>query len=284
MDSSGSCGAVARSLETQLTTRLQAMLYQRGIAALEAGDGLAAEGAFLKAGAYRDAPVLRFYADALQDVGRGDSVSLARALETLQDIPDSYQGLFAQEIAALRAELPERIVQRAEEEQIKEQEAARRKEEQLAQLRAMGIPYVGMSEEEVNSTRQLGEAGYKGTESEYVKDMEGNWDQRSWQVYLWYDTQGNKVFRAECRYGSVFSTEQYGGSRCWDGTRLLVSLGPFRPQTFSYSSNGDDVYTGDTGAGSGYSLREDYDTPEDLYEEGGYLDLDEAIDEWEEGL
>ncbi len=42
-------------------------------------------------------------------------------------------------------------------------------------------------------------------------------------------------------------------------------------------------YTGDTGAGSGHSLREDYDSPEDLYEDGDYDDLDEAWDEWEEG-
>lgn len=42
-------------------------------------------------------------------------------------------------------------------------------------------------------------------------------------------------------------------------------------------------YTGDTGAGSGHSLRDDYDSPEDLYEDGDYEDLDEAWDEWEEG-
>ena len=39
----------------------------------------------------------------------------------------------------------------------------------------------------------------------------------------------------------------------------------------------------DTGHGSGHSLREDYDDPEDLYEDGDYDDLDEAWDEWEEG-
>ena len=49
-------------------------------------------------------------------------------------------------------------------------------------------------------------------------------------------------------------------------------------QTFNYG--GGSV---DTGPGSGSSLREDYDNPEDLYEDGDYDDLDEAWDEWEEG-
>ena len=50
------------------------------------------------------------------------------------------------------------------------------------------------------------------------------------------------------------------------------------PQTFNYGGGSTD-----TGPGSGYSLREDYDDPEDLYEDGDYDDLDEAWDEWEEG-
>ena len=53
---------------------------------------------------------------------------------------------------------------------------------------------------------------------------------------------------------------------------------PKPPQTFNYGGSATD-----TGPGSGYSLREDYGDPEDLYEDGDYDDLDEAWDEWEEG-
>ena len=53
---------------------------------------------------------------------------------------------------------------------------------------------------------------------------------------------------------------------------------PTPPQTFNYGGGSTD-----TGPGSGHSLREDYGDPEDLYEDGGYDDLDEAWDEWEEG-
>ena len=63
-----------------------------------------------------------------------------------------------------------------------------------------------------------------------------------------------------------------------------LKLGPQGTFTFNSGYGTDDEYDGDTGAGSGYSLREDYDSPEDLFEDGGYEDLDEAWDEWEEGL
>ena len=53
---------------------------------------------------------------------------------------------------------------------------------------------------------------------------------------------------------------------------------PKPPQTFNYGGSATD-----TGPGSGQSLREDYGDPEDLYEDGGYDDLDEAWDEWEGG-
>ena len=53
---------------------------------------------------------------------------------------------------------------------------------------------------------------------------------------------------------------------------------PKPSQTFNYGGGSTD-----TGPGSGHSLREDYDDPEDLYEDGDYDDLDEAWDEWEEG-
>ena len=53
---------------------------------------------------------------------------------------------------------------------------------------------------------------------------------------------------------------------------------PKPPQTFN-----DGGGSTDNGHGRGQSLREDYDDPEDLYEDGDYDDLDEAWDEWEEG-
>ena len=79
---------------------------------------------------------------------------------------------------------------------------------------------------------------------------------------------------AECQNGKVFRVEKCNAD-AWDRDRLLVSLGPFRPKTFRSESGTKE---------SGNRLKDEYGWPEDLYEEDGtYTDLDEAIDEWEEG-
>ena len=120
------------------------------------------------------------------------TADLKRALSLLGQIPTGYEGPFAEEIAALRAELEEMI-----------QAAAAREEAERAAAQETG------------------------------------------------------------------------------GTTARPTVRP--PHTFNSGGAGGS-YAGDTGAGSGHSLREDYGSPEDLYEDGGtYSDLDEAIDEWEEG-
>lgn len=87
----------------------------------------------------------------------------------------------------------------------------------------------------------------------------------------WYDDSGEMIAAGMCA--------QWEG----DSEFMLKSFSqyyptqPYEGQTFHSGS------ATDTGLGSGQSLREDYGDPEDLYEDGGYDDLDEAWDEWEEG-
>ena len=87
----------------------------------------------------------------------------------------------------------------------------------------------------------------------------------------WYDDSGEMIAAGMCA--------QWEG----DSEFMLKSFSqyyptqPYEGQTFHSGS------ATDTGPGSGQSLREDYGDPEDLYEDGGYDDLDEARDEWEEG-
>ena len=87
----------------------------------------------------------------------------------------------------------------------------------------------------------------------------------------WYDDSGEMIAAGMCA--------QWEG----DSEFMLKSFSqyyptqPYEGQTFHSGS------TTDTGPGSGQSLREDYGDPEDLYEDGGYDDLDEVWDEWEEG-
>lgn len=75
--------------------------------------------------------------------------------------------------------------------------------------------------------------------------------------------------------GKIAEQEQIDAERA---ASLAQQQKPKPPQTFNYGGGSTD-----TGPGSGHSLREDYDNPEDLYEDGDYDDLDEAWDEWEEG-
>ena len=68
-----------------------------------------------------------------------------------------------------------------------------------------------------------------------------------------------------------------------DSEFMLKSFSQYNPGQKGETQTTDSGNSSDTGPGSGSSLREDYDDPEDLYEDGDYEDLDEAWDEWEEG-
>ncbi|MDY4785129.1 hypothetical protein [Pygmaiobacter massiliensis] len=269
-----------------VTARRDAQLYQQGIDALTSGNETAAKELLSRIPDYQDTPTLSLYATALGLADATQSATLTKALTTLEQIPADYAGPFAEEIAALRAELPQKITGAEAAEQAAAEEAARKAEEakkaeadRIAALEASGIPYVGMSESKVNSTKQLGKAYRSDLEYEWVKDSQGHYYQDTWQSYAWYqDGSSTPVFVAKCRSGIVFNVVKYGGSTCWDSDKLLVKLGAQKGLTFNYGGGSTD-----TGAGSGNSLRDDYDSPEDLYEDGGYDDLDEAWDEWEEG-
>ena len=76
----------------------------------------------------------------------------------------------------------------------------------------------------------------------------------------------------------IAEQEQLDAERAASLAQQQQQQKPKPPQTFNYGGGSTD-----TGHGSGHSLREDYDDPEDLYEDGDYDDLDEAWDEWEEG-
>jgi hypothetical protein len=65
-----------------------------------------------------------------------------------------------------------------------------------------------------------------------------------------------------------------------DSEFMLKSFSQYYPGQKGETQTADSGSFADTGPGS---LREDYDDPEDLYEDGDYEDLDEAWDEWEEG-
>ena len=177
-----------------------------------------------------------------------------------------------QQIAAQQAaeqEKREQEEQRAEQARLEEEaKQLRQQEEREAALQAekdAGIPYIGMPESSIDATRTLGTHGMAKSGWAYKKD--GTFKQ---MTYYWYTNKRTPIFTAVCQDGKVIETQKNDGY--WSGNTLLAPVvKPDIPTTFHSGSSG--------------SVQEDYDNPEDLYEDNRdwYDDEDEAWDEWENG-
>ena len=199
----------------------------------------------------------------------------------------------AEEEARLEARRQEeerlREAERQDEERERLEKEAAAKEQQrkrnvaIHKQKRAGLPYIGMSESSINSTQTLGRAGTAETEQRYEHDWQGNVKTVVSVTYTWYTENRKTIFRAVCEDGKVVKTQQFGGGTCWDGYELLVSVvkpEPLPPQTFNYGGS----TSPDTSLGPGSTgLRDEYDSPEDLYGDNpwDYEDEDEAWDAWE---
>ena len=218
---------------------------------------------------YPDTAALLRYAQAGADAKSSDSsYHLQTVLAAMEKLPADYSGAFAAEMAAFKVQLSDMIAAAEANEEARRAEweaaqaaAQKAEEERLAALAAIGLPYIGMAERDVNATRQLGKA--------YRSDTE-----QGRQVYSWYSkANGDLVFQAKCSGGQVVSTVKYGGDAYWNGDTLLVTLGPQIIRRFNSGGDSHD-----------YSVRDDYDNPEDFYEDNRdwFDDEDEAWDYWYE--
>lgn len=178
---------------------------------------------------------------------------------------------------AAEQEKREQEEQRAEQARLEEEAAAqRRREEKQARIEALqnaDLPYPGMPYEELTSTK-LGKA------SKVTHEM------RSGQIrytFLWQIRAGDylyPVFVATTENEEVLTAEQrnleYWNDMALKGT--IYHQPEHKPSTPSQNQ------TGGTNHGSN-GLRDEYDNPEDLYEDNPdwFEDEDEAWDEWENG-
>ena len=153
------------------------------------------------------------------------------------------------------------------------------KEEREAAIQAekdAGIPYVGMPESSIDSTRTLGVHGLMKSGWTYTKTR--TIEQKT---YTWFTSNRTPVFTAICQDGKVVETQKDSGY--WNGNELLVPVAkPEIPTTFN--SGGTSKSDSALGPGSP-GLRDEYDSPEDLYEDNPewFEDEDEAWDAWENG-
>ena len=190
------------------------------------------------------------------------------ALPPLKRTAEANRQMVIAQQAAER-EKREQEERRAEQARLEEEaKQLRQQEEREAALQAekdAGIPYIGMPESSIDATRTLGTHGMAKSGWAYKKD--GTFKQ---MTYYWYTNKRTPIFTAVCQDGKVIETQKNDGY--WSGNTLLVPVvKPDIPTTFHSGSSG--------------SVREDYDNPEDLYEDNRdwYDDEDEAWDEWENG-
>ena len=185
----------------------------------------------------------------------------------------SRQMVIAQQAA--EREKREQEEQRAEQARLEEEAAAqRRREEKQAKIEALqnaDLPYPGMPYEELTSTK-LGKA------SKVTHEM------RSGQVcytFVWQIRDGDylyPVFVVTTKNEEVLTAEQRN-LEYWNDMALKGAIyhqPEYKPSTPSQNQ------TGGTNHGSN-GLRDEYDNPEDLYEDNPdwFEDEDEAWDEWE---
>ena len=159
---------------------------------------------------------------------------------------------------------------RWEAEQEAEQQA---KEAEIQAMRDAGLPYVGMPESEIGTTPVLGSYGVVRHKQVYRDNWDGGWRVLEQSTYLWFTTGQARIFTAICLNGYVSEVQEESGY--WrDHTLLVPVVKPDTHATYYYNDDDDD----DSG-----TLRDEYDSPEDLYEENpdDYEDLDDAWDAWE---
>ncbi len=211
---------------------------------------------------YKDADVLCTYYEANKKDYYGSFEECKAAEALMKTIPTDYAGVGADKIALLRKILSERG------------EKWRKWDAENTADRKAGLPYVGMPEQRIHETKQLGKGVLQDVDRE--KDRDGQYHKKI--VYIWRAAGGDQtVFRAVCKDGVVTGTEKLGGSAVWNGSKLRVKLeapysgGVGRPNGTQTEKTEENPY------------REEYDSPEDLYEDGDFEDLDEAYDAWENG-
>ena len=198
------------------------------------------------------------------------------ALPPLKRTAEANRQMVIAQQAAER-EKREQEERRAEQARLEEEAAAqRRREEKQARIEALqnaDLPYPGMPYDEISSTK-LGKA------SKVTHEM------RSGQVcytFVWQIRAGDylyPVFVVTAENEEVLTAEQrnleYWNDMALKGT--IYHQPEYKPSTPSQNQ------TGGTNHGSN-GLRDEYDNPEDLYEDNPdwFEDEDEAWDEWEDG-
>ena len=254
------------SISVSNRNKQRAAAYEAALQELSNGNYTSAEQGFSALSGYRDAASLFVYckyADMYKD-----RTDYAGGQDELANITLQYDTGWQQNIDALETRVKSYKAEKdsaeeAERQRIAAENAAKR-EQSLKDQYSGKLPVEGMPVSCLNYT-SLGEPD-KRLNCKNFEKLEQN--QKYFNVY-WYDGNGEMIAAGMCaqwRDDSEFMLKTFS---------QYYPSGSNKGQTFHYGN-------GDNNSGS---IRDDYDNPEDLWEDNQdwYEDEDEAWDEWENG-
>ena len=254
------------SISVSNRNKQRAAAYEAALQELSNGNYTSAEQGFSALSGYRDAASLFVYckyADMYKD-----RTDYAGGQDELANITLQYDTGWQQNIDALETRVKNYKAEKdsaeeAERQRIAAENAAKR-EQSLKDQYSGKLPVEGMPVSCLKYT-SLGEPD-KRLNCKNFEKLEQN--QKYFNVY-WYDGNGEMIAAGMCaqwRDDSEFMLKTFS---------QYYPSGSNKGQTFHYGN-------GDNNSGS---IRDDYDNPEDLWEDNQdwYEDEDEAWDEWENG-
>lgn len=254
------------SISVSNRNKQRAAAYEAALQELSNSNYTSAEQDFSELSGYRDAASLSVYCKYASMYK--DRTDYAGGQDELSNITLQYDTGWQQNIDALETRVKgykagKDAVEEAERQRIAAENAAKR-EQSLKDQYSGKLPVEGMPVSCLKYT-SLGEPD-KRLNCKNFEKLEQN--QKYFNVY-WYDGNGEMIAAGMCAQWKN------------DSEYMLKSFSQYYPsggdngQTFNYSNGGSN---------SG-SIRDDYDNPEDLWEDNQdwYEDEDEAWDEWENG-
>ena len=254
------------SISVSSRNKQRAAAYDAALQEMSNGNYASAEQDFSELSGYRDAASLSVYckyADMYKD-----RTDYAGGQDELSNITLQYDTGWQQDVDALETRVKgykaeKDAAEEAERQRIAAENAAKQEQSRKDQYSGK-LPVDGMPVSCLKYT-SLGEPD-KRLNCKNFEKLEQN--QKYFNVY-WYDENGEIIAAGMCAQWKD------------DSEYMLKSFSQYYP---SGGNNGQTFNYGNGGSNSG-SLRDDYDNPEDLWEDNQdwYEDEDEAWDEWYDG-
>ena len=254
------------SISVSNRNKQRAADYEAALQKLSNGNYTSAEQDFSELSGYRDAASLSVYckyADMYKD-----RTDYAGGQDELADITLQYDTSWQQDVDALETRIKgykaeKDAAEEAERQRIAAENAARR-EQSLKDQYSGKLPVEGMPVSCLKYT-SLGEPD-KRLNCKNFEKLEQN--RKYFNVY-WYDENGEMIAAGMCAQWKN------------DSEYMLKSFSQYYPS----GSNKGQTFNYGNGSNTSGSLRDDYDNPEDLWEDNRdwYEDEDEAWDEWYDG-